>query len=264
MYQKAQNMGIQLQKEWRATLDGRTRHEHRLLDGQRVAVGEPFEVDGYKMTYPGDPDAPGYLVYNCRCTTVSAIQGLEYEDVRHYDKLGGMSYEEWKAQKGKNLSLDAKQWEEYRNILGKEAPSTLDSFQNMKYNEPEKWEYLQGYKRYKKKVPEATAADYSAYKAVKATGATGTVRVPPEKIDVDTLTFKDSHGTRHGCTLPDAKRYIQTAKCSIQRTRWDGLHTNYYALDGATYVQNGIHRINTAFPKEKFDPDVKKIVEVFE
>lgn len=40
---------------WRATLDGRTRHAHRLLDGQMVDIGEKFKVDGYELEYPGDP-----------------------------------------------------------------------------------------------------------------------------------------------------------------------------------------------------------------
>lgn len=83
-------------------------------------------------------------------------------------------------------------------------------------------------------------------------------------IDVDTLLFKDEHGTHHGCTLDDAKHYVSTAKCSIRRKLWDGYHTNYYSSDGATYIQDEIQKINTAFPKEKFDADTKKVLEVFE
>jgi hypothetical protein len=58
-------MGIEMQQTWVATLDGRTRHEHRMLDGQTVPIGEPFEVDGYKIRYPGDPTAEGFLIWNC-------------------------------------------------------------------------------------------------------------------------------------------------------------------------------------------------------
>lgn len=35
-------MGVQLKKQWLATLDGKTRHEHRMLDGQTVDVEESF------------------------------------------------------------------------------------------------------------------------------------------------------------------------------------------------------------------------------
>lgn len=98
-YKYAESLGIEMQQEWVATLDDRTRHEHRILDGQRVEIGEAFEVDGATIRYPGDPQAPGYLVYNCRCTLVSAVKGIDQSDAPRASKLGNMSYEEWKAGK---------------------------------------------------------------------------------------------------------------------------------------------------------------------
>lgn len=71
VYNKAKSMGLNLQKEWLATLDGRTRHDHGMADGQRVALDGKFVVGGYKMEYPGDMSAPDWLVYNCRCTTIT-------------------------------------------------------------------------------------------------------------------------------------------------------------------------------------------------
>ena len=106
-YQRAQNIGIPVKQTWVATLDGRTRHEHRVLDGQTVGIDEPFEVDGMKIRYPGDPTAPPELVWNCRCTTIAQIEGFERDvtdtDLRHNERLGDMSYEEWKSshRKGK-------------------------------------------------------------------------------------------------------------------------------------------------------------------
>lgn len=83
-YRAAQDMGIKLKKQWLATLDNRTRHAHAMLDGQTVDVDKPFKVDGYELMYPGDSSAPGYLVYNCRCTQVSVL-----DDV---DTSGGMRW----------------------------------------------------------------------------------------------------------------------------------------------------------------------------
>lgn len=71
VYDKAKSMGLNLQKEWLATLDGRTRHDHGMADGQRVPLDGKFIVGRYKMKYPGDMSAPGWLVYNCRCTTIT-------------------------------------------------------------------------------------------------------------------------------------------------------------------------------------------------
>lgn len=100
-YKRAEEMGIDMEVEWRATLDNRTRHEHRQLDGQRQPVGEPFEVHGIKIEYAGDPHAPAHMIYNCRCTLRGIVSGLEPRARKYRDDsmIDGMSYNEWKAQK---------------------------------------------------------------------------------------------------------------------------------------------------------------------
>ena len=100
-YKQAEAMGIQLKQMWRATLDGRTRHAHRMLDGQIVDIGEKFKVDGYELEYPGDPSAPGYLIYNCRCTVVS-VDKFHDPNAPRASKLGNLSYEDWEAGKEVN------------------------------------------------------------------------------------------------------------------------------------------------------------------
>ena len=104
-YRAAQDMGIKLKKQWMATLDNRTRHAHAMLDGQTVDVDKPFKVDGYELMYPGDNSAPGYLVYNCRCTTISVLPDEpkpRHELRRAYDEKTGksilipaMTYAQW-------------------------------------------------------------------------------------------------------------------------------------------------------------------------
>lgn len=95
-YKRAKEMGIGLRQEWLATLDGRTRHTHRQLDGKKVEVGEKFP-NGCR--YPGDPQGPVEEVYNCRCTLVAALDNLDQSDAPRNSKLGNMSYEEWKNEK---------------------------------------------------------------------------------------------------------------------------------------------------------------------
>lgn len=99
----AKSKGVETTNVWAATLDMRTRHEHRLLDGQRREPGKPFEVDGEEIMFPGDPSAPGYLVYNCRCTLIPQVKGFEY-DIRNddgidYSQINGMDYAQWKRSK---------------------------------------------------------------------------------------------------------------------------------------------------------------------
>ena len=113
-YRRAKGMGIDFKVVWIATLDNRTRHEHRQLDGQMQDVDTPFEVDGQKIMYPADLGGSGYkvppeLIYNCRCTIGAAIPGTKlYEQglqgVDRFSRLGDMSYEEWKNEHQNNFS----------------------------------------------------------------------------------------------------------------------------------------------------------------
>lgn len=92
-YIRASKMGIQLKYEWLATLDGRTRHSHRQLDGEKIVLGGRFSN---KCRYPGDPMGPPSEVYNCRCTLVPAIEGFDQSNAPRDNKLDGMTYDEWK------------------------------------------------------------------------------------------------------------------------------------------------------------------------
>lgn len=97
-YKRAAEMGIELEQEWLATLDGRTRDSHRALDGERIPLAKdkwhPAKFSN-GCRYPGDPEGPAWEVYNCRCTLVVAIKGIDQSDAPRNSKLGGMSYEEW-------------------------------------------------------------------------------------------------------------------------------------------------------------------------
>ena len=72
-----ENSGFAVQKEWLASLDGKTRPSHRALDGQRITgVGEPFvsPVTGARGLAPGQMSQAGDNI-NCRCTTMTIIDG---------------------------------------------------------------------------------------------------------------------------------------------------------------------------------------------
>lgn len=128
-YRAAQDMGIKLKKQWLATLDNRTRHAHAMLDGQTVDVDKPFKVDGYELMYPGDSSAPGYLVYNCRCTQIAEVDG---EDTSNGGRrainpetgesvlVGDMSYAEWAG------------WKKEQAIVKEKAELNLHSMQDCK------------------------------------------------------------------------------------------------------------------------------------
>lgn len=103
--QDAKSMGINVMKEWMATLDGRTRDSHRDMDGEKIRVGDRWHH--YKFSngceYPGDPAGPPREVYNCRCTLVGDLVNYPSEYER-YDNIDGkpiknMTYREWEKAK---------------------------------------------------------------------------------------------------------------------------------------------------------------------
>lgn len=175
-YRAAKKMGIDLQARWLATLDMRTRHMHAMLDMQTREIDEPFEVDGKKIMFPGCPRVGdvivvGDLIYNCRCTITAQVKGVDMSDAKRRARdlvtgesevISNMSYQQWYAMKEKQHgkaametarknvereSSDRKQFEEYKAVLGKNAPKSFEKFQDLKYNNPEKWAALKTEKR---------------------------------------------------------------------------------------------------------------------
>ena len=110
-------------------------------------------------------------MYNCRCTLIAALadapkapnplRRARDPETGKSILVSDMTYAQWESwkksenryvwdtyiKKGKKLSSDRAQWAEYKSVLGKNVPGTLDSFQNLKYNEPEKWARLKTDKR---------------------------------------------------------------------------------------------------------------------
>ena len=98
-YAAAQKMGIKLKKEWLATLDARTRYSHAKIDGEQVAQDKKFS-NGCR--FPGDPQGPPWEIYNCRCTLIAVVDGVDTSDGLRRDKYGllpDMTFAQWERQK---------------------------------------------------------------------------------------------------------------------------------------------------------------------
>lgn len=132
--------------EYVATLDSKTDEECGALDGQRFKVSEG--VPGINMP-PMHPF--------CRCTTIISLDGPTESSLQRRAKNPERSkkelvpadttYAEWYKQnvsgnpkaelamkKSKNLWTDQRQYERYKETLGKKAGKTFEQFQEMKYN----------------------------------------------------------------------------------------------------------------------------------
>ena len=154
-----QECGIE-EYQYLATLDLRTSEICRELDGKIYTVKERQIGKNCPPMHPW-----------CRSTTISVVDRSLIEKMQRsaIDPATGkrikvprsMTYQQWydKYVKGKpeveleekkirNRSSDRTQFRKYRKILDTDVPETLDDFQRMKYNEPEKWKYTKlDYKR---------------------------------------------------------------------------------------------------------------------
>ena len=111
---KARERGIDVGKEWVATMDGRTRHSHRAVDGE-VADLEAAFSNG--LRYPGDPSGPGREVYNCRCTLAGAydksveaephMRRVKNPETGKYELNEDMSYREWEKRKRNTRKVES-------------------------------------------------------------------------------------------------------------------------------------------------------------
>lgn len=103
-YARAEEMGIKLKKQWVATLDGRTRHAHQLLDGQTQPNDKPFQSELGEIMFPGDPNATPANTYNCRCTLVAEVEDVDTSGAKRRARdtetgenvvIEDMTYAEW-------------------------------------------------------------------------------------------------------------------------------------------------------------------------
>lgn len=102
--EKAQEMGADVVKQWDATLDGKTRPEHRELDGQVKEINELFEGGGYKAKAPR-MFGIAHMDINCRCASLTIPRwdlnkGKQYKRNSFSDELmefdNNKSYEKFK------------------------------------------------------------------------------------------------------------------------------------------------------------------------
>ena len=137
-----------------ATLDLRTSKICRELDGKVFLVSQRQAGKNYPPMHPW-----------CRSTTISAIDdealskmtrvAYNPETGRTEKVPANMTYDQWyeKYVKGnakaeaqekaaKNSASDREQYERYQKVLGKEIPKSFAGFQEIKYNEPEKWRFM--------------------------------------------------------------------------------------------------------------------------
>lgn len=110
-FKELRGKGIEMDTVWVSTLDGRTRHSHRLLHGE--IRDEKTGKYSNKLRFPGDEQGAPEEVYNCRCCEISTIKGFPVNIPRWSPKMEGMTYEEWLGEHSPNKNVAEKATERY-------------------------------------------------------------------------------------------------------------------------------------------------------
>lgn len=96
----ANEIGIDVYKQWMATLDSHTRDSHADVDGETVPVNSKFSNG---LEYPGEPGGAPAEVYNCRCTMVGDVKNYPAKYKRYNNEKGKpiqyMTYDKWAKSK---------------------------------------------------------------------------------------------------------------------------------------------------------------------
>lgn len=171
-YAAAEGMGIKVKKRWLATLDNRTRHAHAVLDGQIQDNDKPFHSELGDIMFPGDPAASPANIYNCRCTLIAEVEGVDTSDAkrRARDPVTGesvvvedMTYKEWKTLKQEQQkSVEVSEISGYNDIIKKHI--SIDSkavFDAAKSGERHKGVYADAM-RHKQRTLEKSISSHTA------------------------------------------------------------------------------------------------------
>lgn len=100
-YETAEGLGIEMKKQWLASLDDSTRDNHADLDGQIVGIDEEFEIDGYSAEGPG-MFGDSAMDINCRCTTITIVDDISpklRKDNINKEVIEYKNYSEWKKER---------------------------------------------------------------------------------------------------------------------------------------------------------------------
>lgn len=168
----------------------------------------------------------------------------------------------------RNATRDSAQYERYRKILGTDA-GTLAEFRQIKYNDSEKWGYLQRLKKYIEEYPNSNKQFFDIQEELKSLEIVKGVVLPAEKKQAFILPFgkSDPYHIMHRMlerqiSDDDVRRYMDNAK--VMFVQWNGNRQMFFSSEGVSVIskvgEDWIYK--TVWSEKDFDEVTLKILEV--
>lgn len=168
----------------------------------------------------------------------------------------------------RNATRDSAQYERYRKILGTDA-GTLAEFRQIKYNNSEKWGYLQRLKKYIEEYPNSNKQFFDIQEELKSLEIVKGVVLPAEKKQAFILPSgkSDPYHIMHRMlerqiSDDDVRRYMDNAK--VMFVQWNGNRQMFFSSEGVSVIskvgEDWIYK--TVWSEKDFDEVTLKILEV--
>ncbi len=111
-HERAENMGIVVQKVWTSTFDKRTRDSHAYMDQQVADKNGYFKFRSGEKTKAPRLGGSAKEVINCRCRIISVVKGYEPEsriarsiDTNKNETIEYQTYNDWMKKEKISLSI---------------------------------------------------------------------------------------------------------------------------------------------------------------
>jgi hypothetical protein len=167
------------------------------------------------------------------------------------------------------LIRDKRQHKEYRAVLGDETPKDFAKFREMKYNNPEKFEYTKGLKKYLDQYPTSDKRFYAAGDRLKKLGIKKGLLLPPAQKQAFILP-EGKHDPYHimhrmmerHITDDEVRAYMKNAKAMF--VQWGGRRQLFVGNNGMCLIakQDNQWVYKTVWSKYDFGEESQTIMEV--
>lgn len=235
-----------------ATLDLRTsdicqEHDGKIYNLDEAVIGENVPP----------------LHANCRSTTLEVFEddnlaGLER---RARDPVTGknktvpadINYSDWykenvsnspkariEEKKSRNRANDKKQYERYKEILGKEAPESFEKFQELKYNNIDEWQETKEFFGYKGNNPESDKKYFLINKKIQQLRDDGVIKIKGTVVKPTAQPIKELNEhtlmrmNQRSITKEDAQSFIDNGIIAFKQRL--GTQQAYYSEKGFTAI----------------------------
>ena len=249
--------------------------KQRALDprtGKHVLVpGDMTYEQWYKQFVQGQPAGD-------QTTQQRNLTRDQYD--RYKERLGDdfdYSYDEFLKAKGdpqiwadlQQKYKDAKQYEDYKALMGDKLPDSLEKFQDLKYNDPDGWQYIQDLRTYLKKYPNSDSRYFDAMQTLENKGIKRGMLLPaiPKQAFILPSGKKDPYHIMHrmlerNITDDDARSYITDARAMF--VQWGGRRQRFVGDEGVAVLHKTDDGwvFKTVWSKYDFDEESETILEV--